>query len=176
MDALVHMDDFVKQLRVIVKFFRNRNNLNRFIETCVRDSDCEATEGQLKDMASSLPALAEWRWLIYAKVIAALLKKEDIIRECWDPERFKGDNYNDNAQAPNRSDEDLHVDLDDFSAIVDSQMFWSYAAMIVHLLSVFRKAMIWSEACSCHFKGCVDIAPQHIWEAVSYTHLRAHET
>lgn len=116
-------------IKPIITLLHLKTYRDKLLATCFQDGPGSS---HYKLMASwEGGQLREWRWNSLCDVLKALLKREQPLKEFWDPVKF-------GANGPC------------VTGAIQSNLFWVYAKFLLLIAGMLDAQSEWSEVCECH--------------------------
>ena len=152
--SLPYWPTYIKHLRPVVKWASLQDNLDKFLESCLRGSaywHCK----HLFD--SPLPNLAEWRWGTVRSILSRLKFMLPVLRLVWDDAKYsrgerrveEGQHVEVEGERRPERDERHSTNLPELTSILKSRLFGAFTDMCLMIKKAPSELLAKWETCKC---------------------------
>ena len=147
---LLKYKDGVFRLGKVANVLRKKENKSRLKATCFSD-DVAKEELHRKYLARFKSQCHLERWGTVVDTVMAMTRDvEASLRLGWCLHKFMNGS-DEHPQLEEEAEDNEHANrIDLVDSTIRSEFWWAYFRMLQHICKVMRKAIRWSEACSCH--------------------------
>ena len=137
----------VKELMVqLCRLFNNPGSILAFSET-VLVGDMARHKRHFQESARC-PDFIDWRWRSLVHCAEWLLRREAVIRSCWNRQAFQTGYAEENTQKKSTG---VRLNLDLVSEACASEFFWRYLDMLTNHVGMLGEDLsLWFSSCPCH--------------------------
>ena len=145
-------------MKAVAALFYHRSLRQRFIATCILETPFSWLQAAAE---RPITKPASWRWGTLAKILPQILAKKQVLKLCWNPNRFGNPQHCGGDGAANAGvngdsrpgfhpgeDSDFHLEV--LSEAVSSEKWWLYTVMLSKLNNFVQSLSVWAENCPCH--------------------------